>query len=460
MKRPLFALAHLVSLILTQQSTAEQSPSKNADSGSFESDTYNTVNIPPVWTLESAIERALSHNPDILKARANALRARGSLLVSRSAMLPKLRLVGDADRRDVALIDLPQNQLDNPIIDPETRQARDGYSLKAEIRQPLFSGLQNQREYKAERLIAEAAEANVYDTEQRIIAILIQSFDAIIRSEETRASRENSIASFERLLSVAEKRFEAGDVAELETLRIKTELSRAKADLSTEETRVVTDYERIRRTLDLPSSTGSIEIQRELKPKTYEFSLSQAIDNALEKRGDLQNLKLQWEASELRVKGVRGSKLPKLEGVASYDARSSFYDSNNRLDGWQIGIFGSLNIFEGGQQKGLLTIRRAEAEAARMDYEAMKRRIESRLVELSSQLQQEKQTLVSRQDAVELAEKVFEQTEKQYEAGQVGLETVLQVEETLHQAQIELALSIYSHNSVVAQIQYESALGF
>lgn len=372
-------------------------------------------------------------------------------------MMPKLRFIGDADTRDVSLIDLPENQIDNPLIDPETRQARDGFSMKMEIRQPLFSGFQNQKEYKAEKLRAEGAALSEENQRSITIAVLEQSFDLIMFARESKAIRQQSMESFQRLLSIAERRFEAGDVNEIEPLRIKAELSRAEADLSSSESQLVSAYENLRRALALPSSQGPVMVDHEFLPAEIPFTIQEATENALIQRGDLKASELEWKASKERVRSAKGALSPRVEAVASYDYRSSFYNSSNTLDGWQLGLIGSINVFGGNERKGALTMRKAEAESAKNRYESKRKEVLSRLVELVSQLEQHKRTLESRRTAVELNQKVFEQAEKQYSAGQFGLESLIQIEETLNQAQIDFARSLYSHNSIVAQLKYAAA---
>ena len=412
--------------------------------------------MPEVWTLEKAIEWAFTHNTDILQSIETANRFTGQRMVSGANRLPQVRVSANADANSEGLIDLPNDTVSG--IDPETRQATEGYGASFEIRQSLFfSQRRNLNQYQADKFNEMAAQANRLDVVHRIIAILTQSFDAVLFSEENVAIRELSVSTFTRLLDVATKRYEAGDVAELEILRLKSELNRSQADLARAENQQRAAEERLKRLLAIKDGATALKLSGSLTLTEGVFDFNSLIDLAIENRMDLKAAKLEWESARKELKAVKASKLPQIEAVAGYDNRSSFYDVDRSVDGWRIALIANADIFAAGRNKGSQMIKEAEANAARLRFDSLKLQIESSIREFQAQLDQHESIIQSRRSALAFAEKALEQIEAQYEAGATGLEIVLDAQDSLNKARFEMAQSILSHNATVAQLEYATS---
>jgi len=418
---------------------------------------HSQSEIPPEkWTLDQAIEWAFTHNVDILQAIERANRFTGVRMVGGSSILPRVRISADVDAKSERLIDLPNDTVSG--VDPETRQATEGYGTTLEIRQSLLFGQRGAiRQYQADKLNEAAAKANRVDVIQRVIAILTQSFDTVLFAEENVEIRKTNVTTFTRFLDTAEKRFDAGDVAELEILRLKSELNRSKADLARAESQLSSAKERFKRLLSIEGTERNLTLLGSLTLSRQTTDFDALIVSALAHRMDLKAAKLEWESAAKQVAAAKTAKLPQIEAVAGYDNRSSFYDVDRSVDGWRVGLVASADIFAGGRNKGTRMIRESEANAARLRYESLKMQIESSVREFQVQLKQHESIIDSRRSALEFAEKALEQIEAQYEAGAAGIEIVLNAQDSLNKARFEMAQSIVSHNATVAQLEYATS---
>ncbi len=413
--------------------------------------------LPESWSLTEAINRALQVNPDILFAAAATARQQGLNTQLKAELLPRVLLSTSLDTRDESLIDRAPGQLDVPPTD-QTAIARDRYDGRIELRQMIFDGAQRRNRYRQQVLRTEATLATQEDTERRTIASVKQSFDALLFYLSVLKISQATVQTFETILDFAEKRKAAGDVAELETLRVRTELKSAEADLAQTQSDLITAEQGFRRLLQLPQPTdprkSRIELRGTLKEKSFGLTLDNSLHLALTTRKDLQAARYQWEAARRGVTAAYREWLPTLETFAHYATRSSYYNSDRRLDGWTVGVVGQWNLFSSFQRKGRLLSEKADAAAAEIRLRELEYRISSRLQELYALLGQTRSVIEYRRASTALGIKSLQQAERLYEIGQAGLEQVLTTQIALRLAQTNLSRSIYNYNSTLAQIEY------
>lgn len=413
--------------------------------------------LPESWSLAEAINRALQVNPDILFAAAATVKQQGLETQLKAELLPRVLLSTSLDTRDESLIDRAPGDLVLPPTD-QTAISRDRFDGRIELRQMVFDGAQRRNRYRQQVLQTEATLATQEDTERRTIASVKQSFDALLFYLSVLEIRRATVQTFETILDFAEKRKAAGDVTEFETLRVRTELKSAEADLAQTQSDLITAEQVFRRLLQLPQPAHSrksrIELRGVLEEKSFGLTLENSLQIALTTRKDLQAARYQWEAARRGVAAAYREWLPTLEAFAHYATRSSYYDSDRQLDGWTVGVVGQWDIFSSFRRKGRLLSEKAEAAAAEIRLRELEYRISSRLHELYALLGQTRSVIDYHRASTAFGTKSLQQAERLYEIGQVGLEEVLTAQIALRRAQTNLSRSIYNYNSTLAQIEY------
>ena len=419
--------------------------------------------LPESWSLAEAINRALQVNPDVLFAAAATARQQGLKIQLRAELLPRVQLSTSLDSRDESLIDRAPGEIILPP-DSQTAIARDRFDGRIEFRQMIFDGAQRRNRYRQQTLRTEATLATQEDTERRTIASVKQSFDALLFYMSVLEIRKATVQTFETILDFAEKRKAAGDVTEFETLRVRTELKSAEATLAQTQSDLITAEQFFRRLLQLPQTADPrktrIELRGTLKEKLFGLTLESSLKLALTTRKDLQAARYQWEAALRGVTAAYREWLPTLETFAHYATRSSYYDSDRRLDGWTVGVVGQWDLFSSFRRKGLLLSEKADAAAAEIRLRELEYRISSKLQELYALIGQTKSVIEYHRASTALGTKSLQQAERLYELGQVGLEEVLTAQIALRRAQTNLSRSIYNYNSTLAQIEYAAGIPF
>lgn len=412
------------------------------------------------WTLPAAIERALSLNPDIQRAEASMNRQRGIRVQVRSDLLPSMTLTGSANGRDEGLIDRNPNGF-NQVPSDQTAITQDSYIGSIEFRQIIFDGLKRWNRYKQETLRLKGERSTVEDTQRRIASFVKQSFDQLLFMSSVVEIRKETVSTFETILDITQKKLSAGDVTEYESLRVRTELQSAIAELAEAETNLIKAEQIFRSLLVLPQPVDSqderIKLAGKLEEVPFDKSFGKALGLALDNREDLRAARYRWEAEKKGVHAAHGEWLPMLEVFANYSLRSSYFDDNTELEGWTIGAVGHWNIFDGFQRSGAIVSEKAEARAAQITYQELEYKITSQLQELYAQIAQSRSVIKYHRASMDLGSESLHQAERLYEVGQVGLEIVLDAQITLRHSQINFSRALFNYNSALAQIEYAIA---
>jgi len=266
------------------------------------------------------------------------------------------------------------------------------------------------------------------------------------------------VEGLQQIVDVTRRKREAGEIPEFEQLRAETELQAAVAEVA-QARRELTDAEEIfRRLLQLPAVPGPLQLEGQLRQRTFAMDFQSAVLAARNRRADLQSAQLQVDASKLQQRAVMGGFAPSLELFASYGVRSSYYDFNRRLDGWTVGAVGRWNLFDGGENLGRLRSQIAERRIAEAQLAEVQHQIDSQLSELFEALAQSAEAISAREQTLQLADRALRQARLLYEAGQTSLEQVLQAELSQRRAQNGLYQATLSYNVTVAQIEYSTGL--
>ena len=314
-----------------------------------------TSEINSIWTISDAIERALSVNPDIQLADALMENQRGLKAQVRADLLPTMRLIGSANGRDETLIDRNPNEL-SQVPTEQTAITQDAYSGSVEFRQVVFDGFKRLNRYQQESLIYKGTKATSEETERKIISYVKQAFDQLLFSISVVNIRKKTVATYENVLEIAQKKKAAGDVTAYEILRVRSELQSAIAELAESESNLIKAEQFFRRLLVLPKPADPLKDRVKLSGKlenlSFDLSFGKSLGLALVNRGDLQAARYELEAAKKGVNAANGEWLPMIEVFANYSLRSSYFNENTELEGWTIGAVGQWNIFDGFKRGG------------------------------------------------------------------------------------------------------------
>jgi cobalt-zinc-cadmium efflux system outer membrane protein len=297
-----------------------------------------------VLTLDDALERARRQAPAVLAARLGADEARGRL-AGASVLLR-----------------------DNPVVEATGGRRDSDRGVSAEVDTTIdqrfeLGGRRRSRIAGAEAEVQRET-ASAEDTTRRLLADVAASFlRAVAAGERLRVLRANEAVAMD-LLGVAERRHQAGDVADLDVNVARVAAWRARADVQAAEARLQGILGELQAILGMDASEP-LEVRGDLRPRRT-HALDELLASAGE-RPDLRALASDVDAAEADVRLGEGFAWPDLGMRLGY----------RRDEGDNIPLAGvsvALPVFARGQE--LRATGAARARRLRLELEARRRAIE------------------------------------------------------------------------------------
>lgn len=405
------------------------------------------------WTLERALERAMEANGELLAAKHEFERQEGIRLQVRARMLPTVAISGSANQRQQGLVDeAPSQRLRPPT--PDSAVALSSYDVRVEIRQLVFDGFGTWNQIKRQQLVAKQSYLSLYTTALRTAAQVRQAFDAVQMRTGMVNSEQRRVEEFEQIVSITARKQAVGEIPEFELLRAEAELQGARAEMADASRALGQAQQAFRRLLQISDQGEALRLSGAFQPREFKLPLDEAIGRAVANRPDLEGAALAVEAAKRNERAQKGRYVPRVEIFGNYGARSSYYDSSYRLEGWTVGTAGQWSLFEGGAGRGQEAVLRAERRAAEDKLIDTRHQITSRLRELYQGVEQARAAMESQAKSVNLATRASRDARRLFEAGQANLEQVLQAGVTRRRAESRYSEAVYIFNSLVADIEF------
>lgn len=169
--------------------------------------------------FNSALNEALSQNPDYRKARFDLYGARDLKLMAYSSFLPSLS-VGLSHHTNVDRF--------SDLTDLKSPNA--SYSLYASINFNIFNGASDYANLRAARRNVDTFEQNLKDTKNKVALELKQAFLDIEQSEEAKKLAEESVAAAQEDLNLVREKYNLGAATILEVLDAEVSLKQAQTN--------------------------------------------------------------------------------------------------------------------------------------------------------------------------------------------------------------------------------------
>ena len=307
-------------------------------------------------TLDALVERAAVNNTSVQQAAARLAEARA---IARTV---------DADRSVQVGLGAGANRgagLDrgNGSKTPATLITA-GANVSWEL--DLFGRLS--RASNAAALDAGSREALLRSAKLAVQAEVAQSYLALRALDDERAIVRETVEAYRGTLSLTERRFRAGDLAELDVARVQTEMA------STESDALALDRQRAQLEHALAVLTGDVASQFELKGADWTTTLPSIPaglpSTVLERRPDVAAAQRAMQAAQSRVGVAKAAWFPSIAltgagGYASSDLGDLFKWSARS---WGVGALMSLPLLDGGRREAGVQGASAQLDGALASY--------------------------------------------------------------------------------------------
>jgi len=307
--------------------------------------------------LDDLVVRADRSNTSIQLAGARLAQARALVRETNAERIPQVGVSAGASRQTLAL-----------GSGGAPGQASNAFTTGASVawETDLFGRIAKAGD--AARLDAASREALVQSTRLLVQSDVAQTYFVLRALDAERALVRQSVTAYRDTLRLTERRYQAGDVGELDLARVRTEVASTESQaLALDRTRA--QYEHALATLlgELPSGFALAELE-------WNGALPQipagVPSTVLARRPDVAAAQRAMQAAQTRVGVARAAWFPDLSltasgGFASTELSDLFKWSARA---WGVGALLSLPVFDGGRRDAGIQSATAQWDAAAAGY--------------------------------------------------------------------------------------------
>ncbi|HZT21768.1 MAG TPA: TolC family protein [Verrucomicrobiae bacterium] len=377
------------------------------------------------WTLERALDYALTHNPDARLAQQRIVAAQAGLQQADAAFWPQVQAQSSYTRTDNPMTvfgDILSQRAfaASGVSDYDHLPTVDDANVEGIVTVPLYAG----GRHVAQRA---AAQANAWAAQQDSAAVrnalgfeVTRAFYTVRKTRQFVRAAAAEVKAFENDLATAQKRLAAGTLLKSDELDFEVRLARAREDLISARNAETLAVRALRNLLGIDH--GEFAVADTLPviraPKSTDFS----------ERPELAAARQREQAAAAQVRAARSGYLPSLNafGSAGYDYGTQF-DHGGR--NYTVGVMAQWNLWDGNLTRAKVRQARANWESAREEERKLSLAIDLEVEQARLDLQTAEQRLAVTDKAVEQARQSAQLTRDRFEQG-LALSTQLIDSET------------------------------
>lgn len=391
-------------------------------------------------TLNEALEAAYGFNPDLKAQRKNLETTNEVESQSFSGWLPnasfalsrgkEIRKIGTDTGDDIAR------------------------SHSFTLRQPIYRGGETMAQIKRAKLLVKADRHTLKLAEQDILLSTVQAYIDVVRDQEVLELSVNNEAVLKKHLMATGERFELGEVTKTDVAQAEARLAVAKSERLTAEGNLAVSRATFKRVSGEDAKNVSMPVLSDALPQDPEVIYNTAKDN----NPQLLSIHYNQRASEKAVRIFKARILPQLnlDGAASYEEGTS-RSGSNRFESESLTLNLSVPLYQSGAEYSRVRSAKYSAEQAKFDYQQTRNEVRESVVSSWQDLQVARSTIVSRKAAAVAAEIALEGVELEAEVGSRTILDVLDAEQELFSAQVEVVRA--KHSEVQAYYELTAVMG-
>ena len=311
------------------------------------------------WTLDRAVTYALAHSPDAQVARARVEGAQALVQQAQSAWYPQLAVSGrytDTNNPMMAFGSILNQRAFNFGLDFNHPGQIDNLDAAGTVAYNLYSGGKASAGRQAARAGAQAAAYDLNAARHELAAEVVKAVFNLQKAREAVGAVEGGVKAYEAAVSVAQARFDAGQLLKADLLSLKVQLAQTRETLSSARHGAALAERAFDFVLGLDATDSPVNLApndpslaRLTAPDTRDYS----------QRPELLGLDARQHAAEAMVEAARSGHRPSVNAFASYQYDHG-WQLNRGADSWLAGVSVDVNLFDGGQTSA--KIRQAASE--------------------------------------------------------------------------------------------------
>ena len=374
---------------------------------------------PQKLTLADALQIAERQNLDLIAARAQRAVASAGIKISK----------------------------ERPNPTANTNVLRDDPHSGWWIDQPIDVSGKRKRRIELAQSESVLTDDDISALERQTRQSVRDAFFALALARSTSTEKQDALTLAQRLHDIAQARFQAGDVPELEVIQAELEVSQSQADYQVAQQEEKVAQSDLNTLLNEPPGT-TWDLLTPLDQIPAGLVLSDLLASADNASPDLQKISQEEKVEENNRELLRAESVPNLTLSAGMD----FYSPHNFRYGprsqasMEVPIF-SRNQGEVAESSATLI---ALGDQERATRRAVEGHVESGYLDLQTR---EQQVRLYKQTLVPAADKLEELAEESYRAGKANILYVLDAQKNVQAVKLEYLQSLFAVHQAFAQLE-------
>ncbi len=300
------------------------------------------------------------------------------------------------------------------------------------------TGGKRRKRIKVAEESSKAIEQDYESNKHSLIAQTRKLYSQFVTDLETLKVKENSRNLSAELVTIARKRFEAGDAPSVDIKISSQALLNNESEILTLKNQLIQDRLSLNLLLSLSSNENWLPLNTfdqllNLKPLKPETELDQL---ALKNRADLQRLIFEKKSAEAQLLLAKANRIPNIQENLALVMSNALNTSSNP-DHFTTNIRADtiIEIPFFNRQQG--SINEAKAKLHKFDYDelALKQQIENDITSSSSRISSMKSKIALSKQNVDSSFEIANLIEKGYQAGRMNILQVISARQSLSTAQ-------------------------
>ncbi|HYP88903.1 MAG TPA: TolC family protein, partial [Polyangiaceae bacterium] len=369
----------------------------------------------PVLHLDDAVKTGLSHQPNVVVARAQTEAAAGRVDQARAGYLPQVTGTALAERvHGSTSVRTSQGAL--PTTVGASGVTYNVFSFGVSASQLIWDFGQTIDRTRAASAVRESQESNERTARFEAALAIRQAFFQAHAQRSLVQVGQDSVTNMERHLEQIKGFVEQGIRPDIDLAQARTDLANARVTLINAQNGYATAKAQLNQAMGVAQGTDYEVADEGLAPIPGEDGGGDALlKQALASRPELVTYQKQAKAAELTVSALRGAYGPTLAGIGGVSEAGPALDQLGL--NWNIGLNLTWPIFQGGLTRGEVREARANVSVAQAQLTQAVLNVRLQVEQARLNLRSAKASIEAAKDARENAQERLRLAEGRYEAG-------------------------------------------
>jgi len=390
-------------------------------------------------SLQDALLSAYRSNPILQSDRARQRATDELVPTAKSGWRPTIIAGGVA----------AQTWTDSDVASSTSNQSLE---LDIELAQPIFRGFKTVEGVKSAKAQVRAGQQQLVATEQDVLLDAVTAYMDIIRDQNILALRNRNVGNLQKQVNAAQARFDAGEVTTTDVSQARARLAAAQANVASASANL--NASKAAYVAVVGRNPGKLAGARAAKIPS---SLKAALATAHEINPNILASDALHDASEHDVEVAKGDLLPEISLQARAEKNFDPQPGVDRSESASILGVVTVPIYQSGAEYSAVRIKKQTASQRQIDIISATRGVRQQVTTAWYVFAAAGDSIVSAKAQVAAAQKALDGLNEEYKVGSRSTIDVLNAEEELLDARINLASA--ERDQVVASYQLLAAIG-